>query len=81
MLFAVLTEVFLGFLQALHANQGQYCQTQLTNYKSVLNIYHFALFDDIQGDSGGNVNILGSDKKKFHVNVCLILNGCRGRAV
>ena len=35
----------------------------------------------MEGDSGGKVNILGSDfighcgKKKFPMNICLILNG------
>jgi len=34
----------------------------------------------IEGDSGGKVSILGGDsidivRKKFHMNVCLILNG------
>jgi hypothetical protein len=41
----------------------------------------------IQGDSGENVDTLGGykighcDKKKFHMNLCVILNGCRDRAV
>jgi hypothetical protein len=36
---------------------------------------------DIQGDSGGKASILGGDsighceKKKVHMNMCLILNG------
>jgi len=40
----------------------------------------------IQGDSGEQVNILRGDsighfeKKKVHVNMCLILNGYRDRA-
>jgi hypothetical protein len=42
--------------------------------------------DFIQGDSGGKVNVLGDDSvgncdKKVHVNMCLILNGYRDRAV
>ena len=40
----------------------------------------------IQGDPGGKFNILGRDdmgycEKKNYMNVCLILNGYRGRAV
>jgi hypothetical protein len=40
----------------------------------------------IQGDSGGKVNILGGDimghcEEKVHTNVCIIVNGYRGRAV
>jgi hypothetical protein len=41
----------------------------------------------IQGDSGGRVNILGGDSivhcviKKVHMNMCLILNVYRGRAI
>jgi hypothetical protein len=37
-------------------------------------------YDNTQGDSGGNVNVLGSDNKgycdkKIHIIICLILNG------
>lgn len=40
----------------------------------------------IQGDSKGNVNIFEGDnirncEKLVYVNMCLILNGCRDRAV
>jgi hypothetical protein len=40
----------------------------------------------IQGDSGGKVTILGGDsighcEKKVHMNMCLLLNGYRDRAV
>jgi hypothetical protein len=30
-----------------------------------LTIYHFVLLDEIQGDSGGKVNILGGEKKNL----------------
>jgi hypothetical protein len=41
---------------------------------------------DIQGDSGGKVNILGGDnvshcEKKVHTNMGLILNGYQHRAI
>jgi hypothetical protein len=40
----------------------------------------------IQSDSGGKVNILGGEsighcEKRVHMNMCLIVNGCRERAV
>jgi hypothetical protein len=47
----------------------------------------FYCYDTIQGESGGNANILGGDsighceKKKSHMNNCVILNGYRDRAV
>jgi len=42
--------------------------------------------NDIQGDSGGKVNILGGDsighcEIKVHINMFLFLNGYRDRAV
>jgi hypothetical protein len=75
-----LKNVYLGFLQPLHANHGQYCQTHLPNCKSVL-VCYLVTFDDIVDDSGGKVNILGGDnigdcEKKIHMNMCRILNRC-----
>jgi hypothetical protein len=40
----------------------------------------------MQGDSGGRVTIVGGDsigyfEKKIHMNICLILNGDRDRAL
>jgi hypothetical protein len=40
----------------------------------------------IQGDSRGKVSCIGSESngiigKNVHVNLCLILNGCRDKAV
>jgi hypothetical protein len=43
-------------------------------------------FFNIQGDSGGKINTLGGDgighcEKTVSINICLILNGYRDRAV
>jgi hypothetical protein len=46
----------------------------------------YKVSEDIQGDSGEKINTLGGDstvscEKNFNVSMCIILNGCRNRAV
>jgi len=66
-----------------------YTDIYINKHNSILHSHLWFTFSyiHIQGDSGGTVNTLEDDsighcqKKKVYMNMCLILNGYRDRAV